>query len=384
MNAPFPSAAELTAILASDADLQKKALACQQLAIVGGPDAVPALAALLGDGKLADYARSGLEIIATPAAGVALMKAMPGLSGRQLAGVIDSLGVRREIAAVPELIKLVKDESRGQVDEALSALGRIASDEAIATLRSSLKAHAAPQRIASAHAALVAAENLVKSGKSAAAKVLLGSVASADLPQHLRDAAVALLSKPSRRRIFDGETFDGWEGDPSWFRIAEGAVVAGSLSKAIPQNEFLCSAREFSDFELRLKVRLVDGKGNGGIQFRSKRVPDSREMEGYQADVASDYWGALYDESRRRNFLGIRPDPALVAKVLKPDDWNDYVIRCEGPRIRLWLNGQLTTDFTEADSAIPRTGNIGLQIHSGAPSEAWYKDIEIEELQVAR
>ena len=159
-------------------------------------------------------------------------------------------------------------------------------------------------------------------------------------------------------------------------------------SRAACRRRFLktssCAPRASSAISnLRLKVRLVDGKGNGGIQFRSKRVPDSREMEGYQADVASDYWGALYDESRRRNFLGTRPDPALVAKVLKPADWNDYVIRCEGPRIRLWLNGQLTTDFTEADSAIPRTGNIGLQIHSGAPSEAWYKEIEIEELQVA-
>ena len=384
MNAPFPSAADLTAIIQSDADLQKKAFACQQLAIVGGPDAVPALALLLGDGKLSDYARSGLEIIATPMAGEALIKAMPGLSGRQLAGVIDSLGVRREATAVPELIKLVKDESRGQMEEALSALGKIATDDALDTLRLTLKASAAPQRIASAHASLVAAGNLVKAGKSAAAKKLLEDIIAADLPQHLRDAAAAFLTKSSRRRIFDGRSFDGWEGDLAWFRIAEGAVVAGSLAQAIPRNEFLCSAREFGDFELRLKVRLVDGKGNGGIQFRSRRVPNSREMEGYQADLASDYWGGLYDESRRRSFLGTRTDPALVAKVLKPADWNDYVIRCEGSRVRLWLNGKLTTDFTETDAAIPRTGNIGLQIHSGPPSEAWYKEIEIVELDAVR
>ena len=49
-------------------------------------------------------------------------------------------------------------------------------------------------------------------------------------------------------------------------------MVAGSMTQPIPQNEFLCSIGQYADFELRLKVRLVDGKGNGGIQFRSKRV----------------------------------------------------------------------------------------------------------------
>ena len=80
-------------------------------------------------------------------------------------------------------------------------------------------------------------------------------------------------------------------------------------------------------------------------------LPNSREMAGYQADMAAEYWGGLYDESRRDKFLG-KPDPAAVAKVLKPADWNDYVIRCEGPRIRLWLNGLLTVDFTETDPAM--------------------------------
>jgi hypothetical protein len=383
MKFPLPSPAELITELTGQADPHAKALACQQLAIIGGADAVPALAALLAEEHLSDYARSALELIADPAAGLALLNALPQLSGQRLAGAVDSLGVRRELAAIPELQKLATDPVRGAVGESLAALGKIGTPEALATLLATLRATVPETRIAAGHAALAAADRLVKDGKRADATALLEAVIAAELPESLRAAATALLAKARRVRLFDGKTLEGWEGDLTWFRVAEGAVVAGSLAKPIPQNEFLCSRREFGDFELRLKVRLVAGKGNGGIQFRSKRVPNSREMAGYQADMATGYWGGLYDESRRAKFLGTRAEEGVIAKILMPNDWNDYVIRCEGPRVRLWLNGQLTTEFTEPDAAIPRTGAIGLQIHGGPPSEAWYKDLEIEELPAA-
>ncbi|NQT87050.1 DUF1080 domain-containing protein, partial [bacterium] len=101
-----------------------------------------------------------------------------------------------------------------------------------------------------------------------------------------------------------------------------------------------------------------------------------------QADIGQVYWGAIYDESRRRKMLA-RPGAATLKKALKMGEWNDYVIRCDGKRIQLWLNGVQTVDYTEQDSKIPLKGIIGLQIHGGGPSEIWYKDIEIEELAPA-
>ena len=76
----------------------------------------------------------------------------------------------------------------------------------------------------------------------------------------------------------------------------------------------------------------------------------------------------------------ISPDAVALDKVLKRDDWNEYVIRAEGKRIRLELNGYQTVDYTEADDSIKQTGLICLQIHGGPPSEARYKEITIEEL----
>ncbi len=186
---------------------------------------------------------------------------------------------------------------------------------------------------------------------------------------------------PAGVSLFDGKTFNGWEGNLDWFRIEDGAIVAGSLKKAASRNEFLCTAKAYGDFELRLKVRLFGdpAQANAGIQIRSRRIPNHNEMIGYQADMGQQYWGCLYDESRRNRILA-QPDAELLRKTLKVDEWNDYVIRCEGRRIQLRLNGVQTVDYTEPDESIEQTGQIGLQIHGGPPAEAWYKDIQIVEI----
>lgn len=385
MNPEELESPELIALLASEAELEMKARACQQLAIVGGPEAVPALAALLSDNVLSNYARYPLESIEAPEAGAALREALPRLEGRSLAGVIDSLGRRRDEAAVPALRKLASDAQGGVSAEALSALGKIASEDALKGIEQALKKGPPEPLIPAAHATLTAATRLNREGKSKLAAPALRLVAASSLPDHLRAAARAEMEPKAASnegtRIFDGKTFSGWEGDFDWFRISKGAIVAGTLNRPIPRNEFLRYEQELADFELRLKARVVGAEANGGIQLRSHRVPGSHEMEGYQADIAAEYWGGLYDESRRRVFLGTRADPDTIAKVIKPAGWNDYIIRCEGPRVRLWLNGLLTTDFTEGDAALPRSGYIALQIHSGPPSEVWYKDIRLTELK---
>ena len=183
---------------------------------------------------------------------------------------------------------------------------------------------------------------------------------------------------PEFVQIFDGESFAGWEGNLEWFRIEGSAIVGGSLDREIPHNMFLTTEQEYSDFELHLKVKLQGNleRANAGIQIRSRRIPDHHEMVGYQADMGQQYWGCLYDESRRRKVLA-EPDRDGLAQVLKLNEWNDYVIRCQGKRIQLWINGYQTVDYTEPDPDIEQTGLIGLQIHKGPPMEASYKDIKI-------
>ena len=185
--------------------------------------------------------------------------------------------------------------------------------------------------------------------------------------------------EPGAQPLFDGRTLDGWEGNLDHFRLVDGAIVAGSLKMRIPRNEFLCTKAAYGDFDLRLKFKVLGQGANAGVQFRSQRIPNHHEVRGYQADLGDGWWGSLYDESRRNKILAAA-DKTLIAEVLKPDDWNDYRIRCQGPRIQLWINDRQTVDYTEADDTIERSGIIGLQIHGGPPSEAWYKDLFIKKL----
>ena len=149
----------------------------------------------------------------------------------------------------------------------------------------------------------------------------------------------------------------------------------------MPRNEFLCTERSYKNFVLKLKFKLLGGeKANAGVQFRTKRIPNHHEVSGYQADMGDPaWWGCLYDESRRNRVLA-KSNIDEVNRVLKRDDWNEYTIRCEGKHIQLWLNGTRTVDYTEPDANIDESGIIAVQIHGGPPSEAWYKEITIQEL----
>ena len=75
-----------------------------------------------------------------------------------------------------------------------------------------------------------------------------------------------------------------------------------------------------------------------------------------------------------------QPNKDLLEKIVKHDEWNEYKIRAEGARIRLWLNDTLTVDYLEKDEKIERRGIIGLQVHGGAKASVHYKDITIVEL----
>ena len=162
--------------------------------------------------------------------------------------------------------------------------------------------------------------------------------------------------------IFDGKTFTGWQGDTvhTW-RIENGTIIGGSVNQTVPHNDFLSTTASYGNFDLSLQCKLVGtGFVNAGVQFHSQRmVNPAYEMVGYQADVGDGYWASLYDESRR-NVTIVKPDSLLIAKILRVNEWNDYRIRCEGRRIRIWLNGSQTVDYTEPDPTIVHTGVIAL------------------------
>ena len=179
--------------------------------------------------------------------------------------------------------------------------------------------------------------------------------------------------------LFDGKTFNGWEGDTAnTWRILNNALMGGSLTETVPHNEFIATTESFGDFELMLEFKITGtGFVNAGVQFHSERLKNpAYEMIGYQADLGEGYWASLYDESRR-DLTIVQPDSALIQKILKPATWNRFKIKSVGRRIRIWLNDVQTVDYREPDEKIIHTGKIALQVHGGGKALAAYRNIKI-------
>jgi putative membrane-bound dehydrogenase-like protein len=182
--------------------------------------------------------------------------------------------------------------------------------------------------------------------------------------------------------LFDGKSLAGWEGETNTvWRVRDGVIVGGSM-EGNPRNEFLATRKSYKNFHLRFDYKLVGTQGfvNGGVQFRSQRIPNPpNEMSGYQADIGAGYSGCLYDESRRNKMLAMA-DTNFVARLEKPGEWNSYEVVASGAQILLFLNGQRTAIWVENEPGIADTGVIALQIHGNCKAEISFRNISIEEL----
>ncbi|MBM3810435.1 MAG: DUF1080 domain-containing protein [Acidimicrobiia bacterium] len=192
--------------------------------------------------------------------------------------------------------------------------------------------------------------------------------------------ALPLAAEDGFRPLFNGKDLSEWiVGTPGLWRVENGGIIG--VSQGLKYNDFLRTRKQYSDFVLKLKFRMIDssGRGNSGIQFRSKPMEGSHEVIGYQADIGQQYWGCLYDESRRKRVLAQASAESLAG--LDKTGWNEYTITAQGKRIKLELNGRVTVDYTEIEDGIDTTGFIALQLHSGPALEMHFKDLLIKELR---
>lgn len=203
------------------------------------------------------------------------------------------------------------------------------------------------------------------------------------------------------RQIFDGKTLNGWDGEPGFWRVENGAIVGDTTTERQPkQNTFLIwRGGTPGNFELKLEYRLTGF--NSGIQYRSIELPDIKwAMKGYQADMdgAQQYTGQIYEE-RGRGFLALRGQfttigdgkkPVVVGSLgssaelkgfIKGADWNDLDIIARGDTLIQVLNGHVMSMLIDEDKANRKMdGLIGIQIHRGPVMKIEVRNIRIKEL----
>ncbi len=193
----------LCAVLEDKVTPVAKTYVCGKLSLIGSAESASVLAKLLTVKELSDAARAALESMPCSEAVRVLRESLPRLTGVTKIGVINSLGRRRDEAAVPALSGLLEDQDRETASACAAALGEIGNGEAAAALRRFLPKAPEALRLALADACLVCAERLSGSRKHGGARALLNllqEASSSKMIQMAAQRAIALLPEESRVR----------------------------------------------------------------------------------------------------------------------------------------------------------------------------------------
>lgn len=188
------------------------------------------------------------------------------------------------------------------------------------------------------------------------------------------------LPKPDKDgwiTLFNGKDLTGWSGSPDVWRVKDG-YISGQIDKLKGANTFLIYQHPFADFELEAEWVLVDGKGNSGIQVRSKQSESGANkwvVSGYQADIGNGWYGKLYEERGRGVLAGNYKNKPTIKK---DNGWNKYLITAKGSKLTQELNGVVTIEFDDKDpKKSASSGVIGLQYHSPGGFEVRFRKIRI-------
>ena len=214
----------------------------------------------------------------------------------------------------------------------------------------------------------------------------------------------AVAAEKGFETIFDGKTLKGWNGDPKFWSVKDGAIT-GKTTKENPTkgNTFIIWEGKTGNFDLRLDYKIIGG--NSGIQYRSFKAdgPDEWRIGGYQADFeAGDTFSGICYGERFRGILSLRgkkttltvgddgklkkeveefAKDADIAKAIKKEDWNSYRIVARNFNLSHYINDVKTTQVVDHDRKTRRAdGLLALQLHAGPPMTVQFKNIRIKEL----
>ena len=204
--------------------------------------------------------------------------------------------------------------------------------------------------------------------------------------------------------IFDGQTLAGWDGNPKFWRVEDGAIVGESTPERPSGNSYIAYRRlEAKDFTAKFEIK-VQGTGGSGLQYRSRTglpwlasIPDNVTafngpvnlewmMTGPQADFwpSRVYTGQFYSENtpmrilawrgqvvegfgaKSKRLMGTIGDRQALGQVVKAEDWNQYTVIARGGTFLHILNGQLMAVMIDDDPASSNNqpGQFGIEIEA--------------------
>jgi len=200
------------------------------------------------------------------------------------------------------------------------------------------------------------------------------------------------------------QTLDGWDGNPKFWRVENGAIVGESTPERPSGNSYIAYRRlEAKDFTLKFEIK-VEGTGGSGLQYRSRtglpwlaNIPANVTafngpvnlnwmMTGPQADFwpSRVYTGQFYSENtpmrilawrgqvvegfgdKSKRLMGTIADRQALGDLVKQNDWNQYTVIARGGTFLHIVNGQLMAVMIDDDPSSSNnwSGQFGIEIEA--------------------
>jgi HEAT repeat protein len=292
-------AARLAAVLGSDASPDAKDFVLRQLYITATRSEIPAVARLLTDERMSHMARYVLEAMAMSEADGAMRAALGQVQGKLRIGMINSLGNRRDSASAPLIIRALDDAEAGPA--AATALGKIATPEAIAALRARLNSPDGALKDAAADAYLLSADALLAAGKASEAAAIYQQMREGSQPQRVQIAGLRGLvqAEPGRAVPLLVEILKGQD--------AQMAAVAGAMAREIAGTQVTTAlASALPTLPASGQLLLIDAlHRRGDPAGRSAVLAAARSQDAAIAAAAVKAVGALGNASDVPMLVGL-------------------------------------------------------------------------------
>jgi hypothetical protein len=181
--------------------------------------------------------------------------------------------------------------------------------------------------------------------------------------------------KSVTKTLFDGKTLTGWQGNPDWWSVKDGAIV-GKFNAKVPTN-FLFTKDNYSEFRLTLSSRMVESDNHAGVCFWGE-IAEQGDNKSYTHGPLVIFPNAsMWDYNEAR---GLRVYKPTREKVTSQHEWIKVEILAQGNRVRTAFNGVEVMEWREPDPSRIKDGPLGVQLHGwpGPQQEVLYKDIVVE------
>jgi hypothetical protein len=215
------------------------------------------------------------------------------------------------------------------------------------------------------------------------------------IPLFVLLASMQFAFAAGSKELFNGKDLEGWariprhenvpQGQEPGLKVENGLLV--SLPDA-PEDDLWYTRKKIGNATLKVVFKVSDKSANSGVFIRIPEPPKSeddainRGIEVQIGDTGDDYHctGVLYSMTQAK------------ARSSKPvGEWNTMLIKLDGARTIVHLNGELVTDYDGSAAVPPKksryepdrgprpdAGYIAIQHHGGAAT-VWFREISLSE-----